>query len=604
MASISNNPMRIASASGAVTDRQHALDSLARHERIDFIVGDWMSEMNMTLRAAGKVDSDGESAQFESRFLHSLAPALEHIAARGIKVAVNAGASDPQKLCSAVTELVQSNGLNLTVAWVGGDEVLDTVLADAKNGDEFKSLTTGQKLSEWGFEPIYAQCYLGGWGIVEALKAEADIVICGRVADASPVIACAAYHYGWSRHDYQQLAHAFVAGHLIECSTYATGGNFSGFKSLSGDLSNIGFPIAEILPSGEFFITKQQGTGGMVTVDTCKAQLLYEIQGPYYYHSDVVAVLDGIKMEQVGVDKVFVSNVGSKPPPPTTKVGLTAKGGFQAEAHYFLCGLDIEEKAKLLETQLRPALQQSNFHCLKFRTNGRCPDDPKNQDAATVDFRIFAQAREEADLAPSRFLEPIMNNIMQGYPGATFAMDARQGLPKRYYEYWVALLPQARIKHVCHVPSKGLDIPIAAPDDTEIFIHDQPSYETSSAFGPDSFGPTVRAPIGYIVHARSGDKGSDSNVGFFVRHEDEWDWLRSILTVAMLKQLLGEDYGGDRIFRFELPNIWAVHFLLKDYLDRGVGASSTYDVLGKNVAEYLRSKYVNVPKVFLERGRI
>lgn len=139
---------------------------------------------------------------------------------------------------------------------------------------------------------------------MEALKAEADIVICGRVADASPVIACAAYHYGWSRHDYQQLAHAFVAGHLIECSTYATGGNFSGFKSLSGDLSNIGFPIAEILPSGEFFITKQQGTGGMVTVDTCKAQLLYEIQGPYYYHSDVVAVLDGIKMEQVGVDKV------------------------------------------------------------------------------------------------------------------------------------------------------------------------------------------------------------------------------------------------------------------------------------------------------------
>ncbi|CAI6089582.1 unnamed protein product [Clonostachys chloroleuca] len=305
-------------------------------------------------------------------------------------------------------------------------------------------------------------------------------------------------------------------------------------------------------------------------------------------------------MEQADVDKVFVSNVGSKPPPPTTKVSLTAKGGFQAEAHYFLCGLDIEEKVKLLEAQLRSSLQQSNFHCLKFRTNGRCPDDPKNQAAATVDFRIFAQAREEEDLAPSWFLEPIMNNIMQGYPGATFAMDARQGLPKPYYEYWVALLPQARIKHVCHVPSKGLDIPIAAPDDTDIFIHNQPSYETSSALYPDSFGATVRAPIGYVVHARSGDKGSDSNVGFFVRHKDELDRLRSILTVAMLKELLGEECDGNRSTDFVI----AVHFLLKDYLDRGVGASSTYDVLGKNVAEYLRSKYVDVPKVFLERGRI
>lgn len=162
----------------------------------------------------------------------------------------------------------------------------------------------GRKISDWGFEPIYAQCYLGGWGIVEAFKHDADIVLCGRVADASPTIACAAYYYGWTMTDYDQLAHAFVAGHFIECSTYVTGGNFSGFKSLPGTSVNIGYPIVEMEANGSFLVTIQNNRDGMVTVDTCKAQLLYEIQGPYYYNSDVVAVLDSIKIEQIGKNRV------------------------------------------------------------------------------------------------------------------------------------------------------------------------------------------------------------------------------------------------------------------------------------------------------------
>lgn len=162
----------------------------------------------------------------------------------------------------------------------------------------------GQNIQDWPYEPIYAQAYLGCWGIVEAFNQGAHIVLCGRVADASPTIACAAFHHGWSRQDYPQLAHALVAGHLIECTTYITGGNFSGFKSLPGTSVDLGFPIADVEPSGEFCVRKQSRKGGMVTPETCKAQLLYEIQGPYYYNSDVVAVLDSIKMEQVGENKV------------------------------------------------------------------------------------------------------------------------------------------------------------------------------------------------------------------------------------------------------------------------------------------------------------
>ena len=263
----------------------------------------------------------------------------------------------------------------------------------------------------------------------------------------------------------------------------------------------------------------------------------------------------------------------------------------------------------------------SKYHTLKFRTNGSCSSNPSNQDAATVDFRIFAQSREESALATENFLRPCTDIIMQSYPGATFAVDTRQAVPKPYFEYWVALFPQAEAKHVCHIPSKGLEIPIAPPTDTADFLYEQPTYETEAPVALESFGPSTVAPLGYIVHARSGDKGSDCNVGFFVRSEDEWDWLRSMLTMQKVKELLGDDFVGNPIFRFELPNIWgklcpldslyaqltshiAVHFLLKDHLDRGVASSSTYDVLGKNLAEYLRCKHVAIPNKFLDRGKI
>lgn len=243
-------------------------------------------------------------------------------------------------------------------------------------------------------------------------------------------------------------------------------------------------------------------------------------------------------------------------PPPTTKVGITARGGFQAEAHYFMCGLDIDEKAAMIEAQVRNMLDKSKYHCLKFRKNGSCPVNPTNQDSATVDFRIFAQSKDESALNNENFLRPVTDVILESYPGATFAVDARQASPKIYYEYWVALLSQSDAKHICHVPCKNLSIAIDPPLDTEDFIYEQPSYETKSPVDLTTFGPTTRGPLGYIAHARSGDKGSDCNVGFFVRNADEWDWLRSLLTVDKVRELLGDDDTGKPIFRFELPHLW------------------------------------------------
>lgn len=458
---------------------------------------------------------------------------------------------------------------------------------------------------------MYAQCYLGGLGIAAAFAEGADIVLCGRVSDASPVIGAACWYHGWDRNDLNRLANAFIAGHLIECSNYVCGGNFSGFKTLETGWSNIGYPIAEISAEGKVVITKQSySTGGAVTVDTCSSQLLYEIQGPWYFNSDVTAILTDIHFEQIGTNRVAVHGVRSAPPPPTTKVGITARGGFQAEVLYYLVGLDIDAKARMLESQVRQLLApySSRFTSLNFAVLGSSPDNPKNQDSATVTVRILAQALQAADLSPNRFLRPITDNIMQGYPGATFNLDLRQGFPKPVFEYYVTLLPQEDIRHRVHLPFRGQTADIPPPPQTREYPPRQPSpLTTQCPSNLTTFGPTTPSPLGVIVHARSGDKGPDANCGFWVRHPDEYAWLRSLLSTSKIKELLGEEYTKNpslEVERFELPNLRAVHFLFRNLLDRGAGITTTVDFLGKNVAEYLRAKRVDVPERFLNRGKL
>ena len=417
----------------------------------------------------------------------------------------------------------------------------------------------GQQLDAWEFDPIYAQCYLGSWGIVEAFRSGADIVVCGRVADAAPTMGAAAYWHNWSRNSYSELAHALIAGHLIECSFYVTGGNYSGFKSMPRSSTPLlGLPIATVQSDGTFHVgmDDRPDRGGEVSVNTCRAQLLYELQGKRYYNSDVVAIVDQIKMEQSGPNSVYVYNVGCERPPPTTKVGITAKGGYQAEVHYYITGLDIAEKAKMLEQQLRYCLDTSKYSKLTFTTTGSCASNPDSQDAATVDFRIFAQSRTLDPVSPERFLKPCLNMVMSAYPGATFGMEQRHGFPKPYYEYFVTIMPLSLVKHVAHVPFANRTINIDAPTDTIPYLFEQ---ETDIAANPiplETFGPTTTAPLGYIVHARSGDKGSDANIGFFVSNADEYDWLRSLLSTEYLKTLLQNSYSGNRIERFELPHIY------------------------------------------------
>lgn len=429
----------------------------------------------------------------------------------------------------------------------------------------------------------------------------------------------------WNDHVREVLVTASGMGSLSKEMSVSVSSNFTGFKQLENlGWHDIGYPIAEISKDGSVIITKQKGTGGMVSVDTCKSQLLYEIQGPWYYNSDVTATLTDITFEQVGTDRVRMHGIKSGLPPPTTKVGITARGGFQAEMRWFLVGLDTAAKGRMLEAQIRKAMgsHANKFTVLDFTLNGTAAENPEDQNSATVDFRILAQARKAEDLAPPKFAKLIIDQCMQTYPGGTPHLDLRQAFPKPIYEFYVTLLPQSVVRHIVHIPGESFEIAPPAVDKTKTYPSQQPSEAvTANAADLSEFGATVRGPLGWIVHARSGDKGSNANVGFWVRQADEYAWLRTLLSTETIKQLLAKEYKGKQIVsthtsslslplayslkdRFELPNLRAVHFLLHDHLDRGCNSTRSYDFLAKNVAEFLRARYVDIPTKFLYRGKL
>ncbi|KAH6898121.1 hypothetical protein B0T10DRAFT_577622 [Thelonectria olida] len=578
----SSRPIRIAGCSGGVYDRKRAIKDMAKNEDVDVITGDWMSEANMTLRGSDKRDhlanrkmttgSNLVAKGYEPYFLEELEPAIPWLAKKGTKIAVNAGASDVHGLAEAVKGLIKKHGVDLKVGVVDGDDVTEAVLYLYKKEPQAKPSSTSPPTSD----PVYAQCYLGG----------VDIVLCGHVADASVTIGAAMWWWGWNREDpITKLAGALMVGHIIECSTYATGGYYSGFKDLGVNDLDMEYPIASVEENGECVITMEQGRDGLVTTATIASQLLYEIQGPLYYNSDVTASIEGVNLEQVGKSAVRVSGIKGLPAPPTTKVGITAKGGWQAEFHFYLTGLDIEEKAAMIESRPKPAWASG------------VPENPQSQAEGTVDLHTFAQTRDEELLEGSSFVDSdrgsfarfCIENLLQSYPGGTMAPDMRTAVGRPFFEYWVSLMPQSFVKEMAHLP-----------DDTvgNIDPPTKPSYaETSNPVDLASLGPTTRGPLGWIVMGRSGDKSSNANMGLFVRHEDEWDWFRTMLSTAKLRELLGKDDVGHQIDRSEMPNIRVVHFLLKDHLDRGFNSRSSFNSLGK-------SKHVDIPNKFLERGKV
>ncbi len=336
----------IGNCSGFYGDRLSAAKDMVEGGPIDVLTGDYLAELTMTILYNQRMKR-GEDQGYVGTFLKQFKDVAKNCEEKNIKIVTNAGGLNPSSMATKIEEIVQELNLNLKVAYIDGDDLIPRFeeLKEAK--EPLNNIEKGNSLHDYEKTPLTANAYFGAWGIKEALDAGADVVVCPRVTDAAVVIGPAAWKYNWSRDNFDALAGALAAGHIIECGAQATGGNYSFFQEVPSFL-NIGYPIAEIFEDGSFTITKHPGTGGLVSVGTVTAQLLYEIGSPAYVNPDVIGHFDTLKMEQESEDRVHVSGCRGSSAPKSHKVCVNLAGGFRNGTEILLTGLDVEEKAKLV----------------------------------------------------------------------------------------------------------------------------------------------------------------------------------------------------------------------------------------------------------------
>ncbi len=580
-------PFRIANSSGFYGDRDTAARDMVEGGPLDVLTGDYLAELTMLI--LWKARQKDPAAGYARSVLGQLEAVLGTCLDRGIRIVNNAGGLNPAGLAAELAALAERLGLHPRIAYLTGDDLLPRLPALAAAGEELAHLDTGAPLSGAGAEPVTANAYLGGWGIATALDAGADIVVCPRVTDASLVVGPAAWWHGWRRDDLDALAGAVVAGHVIECGTQATGGNYPFLDEVT-DRRYPGFPIAEVARDGSSVITKHPGTGGLVSVGTVTAQLLYEIAGPAYPNPDVVAHFDTVRLTPDGPDRVAVTGAKGSPPPPTAKVALTLPGGYRNTMTLVLTGLDIEEKAAWAVEELFGLLGGADrfasvdTRLLRYDT----PDAPRNE-LATAHLQVTVKDPDPRKVG-RRFTAAIIEMALAGYAG--FHTTTPPTPETAYGVFWPALVDAAAVEQVLVLPD-GTSVPVPHTPPGPLRV-DLPA----TPVPPFDSGPTRRVPLGTVCGARSGDKAGNANVGIWVRDPEAYPWLHAYLTVERFRELLPEADGLD-VHRYPLPNLAALNFVVVGLLGEGVAASTRPDPQAKGLGEYLRSRLVDVPVTLL-----
>jgi Acyclic terpene utilisation family protein AtuA len=560
--------VRIGNCSGFYGDRIAAMREMLTGGELDFLTGDYLAELTMLILGRDRMKSPDRG--YAKTFLIQLEECLGLAQDKGVRIVANAGGLNPAGLADAVRALAERLGVPATVAHVEGDDLLPRAA----------ELDLGS--------PLTANAYLGAWGIVDCLNSGADVVITGRVTDASVVVGPAAAHFGWRRDDYDRLAGAVVAGHVIECGTQTTGGNYSFFTEIP-DLAHAGFPLAEVFEDGSSVITKHPGTGGQVSVGTVTAQLLYEIGGARYANPDVTARFDSIGLSANGPDRVRISGVRGEPPPPTLKVSLNSIGGFRNSATFVLTGLDIEAKAHLVRSQLESALTAAPAE-LGWTLARTDHVDADTEEAASALLTCVVRDPDPKKVG-RQFSSAAVELALASYPG--FTSTSPPGDSQVYGVFTPGYVPATEVQHVA-VRSDGSRTAIAAATETLQLADAEPPALPE----PLPAGPTRRAPLGTIAGARSGDKGGSANIGVWVRTEEQWRWLAHHLTTDALRELLPETKDLP-MSRHLLPKLRAMNFVVEGILGEGVAYNARFDPQAKGLGEWLRSRHVDIPEAIV-----
>ena len=569
--------LRVGNCSGFYGDRLAAMREMLDGGDLDVLTGDYLAELTMLILWRSRLKDPAKG--YATTFLRQLEDCLGVAVDKRVKIVVNAGGLNPAGCAAAVRDLAARLGVAAKVAHVEGDDLMPSL---ASLSDHLTHLDTGAPLSSAANPPVSANAYLGCWAIVEALRGGADVVVTGRVTDAALVCGPAAWRFGWAATDYDALAGAVVAGHVLECGAQATGGNYAFFDEVPG-IEHVGFPLAEIAADGSCVVTKHPGAGGLVSAGTVTAQLLYEIGGPRYLGPDVVARFDTIALAEEGPDRVRISGVRGEPPPESLKVALNLVGGFRNAVTFVLTGLDLQVKADLVTRQMRAAFPDAEVSLSRADVG-----DPLTNEAATAHLRVTVK-----DASPDRigraFSSAAVELGLASYAG--FTMTAPPGDATPYGVYWPALVPRDLVTPVV-VHADGTRVEAPHP---EIGTAEPVTGETGWL---DVAGATERAPLGRVLGARSGDKGGTANLGVWTRDPAAFGWLLNYLTVERLQDLLPET-AAYPVVRHVFRNLSALNFEIPGLLGEGVSSSTRADPQAKGLGEWLRARVADVPVALL-----
>jgi hypothetical protein len=592
---VSEEIIRIGNCSGYYGDKLSAAKDMVEGGPLDVLTGDYLAELTMTILFNQKMQR-GEDKGYVGTFLKQVKAVAETCKEKNIKIVTNAGGLNPSSMANEIEKILEELGLSLKVAYITGDDLMPRMDALIKEGEPFSNIDRHIPIEDSSCQTLTANAYLGAWGIKEALDAGADIVVCPRVTDAAVVIGPAAWKFNWNRDDYDALAGALAAGHIIECGCQATGGNYSFFKEVPS-FDNMGYPIAEIKVDGSFYITKHPNTGGLVSTGTVTAQLLYEISSPAYLNPDVIAHFDTLKIEQESKDRVYVSGCRGSSPTKFHKVCINLAGGYRNGMEFILTGLDIEEKAKIITDAFFNSVGgKDQFDEVSILLDRTDKEDPGSNEEAMASLRVSVKSKN-ADLVGRMFSAKMIELALANYPGFFTGGGVRSGGP--VLVYWPALIDSKHISETVHFDGKETRIlPTNQLGLEEIYYQKQPI-----DIQPAPSDPSIKMPLGELFGARSGDKGGCANIGVWAKTENAFSFLNEYLTVDKINELM-PDLAEFQIDRYELPNILSLNFYIHGILEDGVSSNTRKDGQAKSLGEYLRAKYIAIPKSLLEEKQL
>jgi|TARA_B100000214_G_scaffold370294_1_gene344714 hypothetical protein len=584
---MSKEVIKIANCSGYYGDKLSAAKELVDGGPIDVLTGDYLAELTMAILYGQKIQR-GEDKGYVGTFLKQIKDVAASCKEKNIKIVSNAGGLNPSSMAHEIEQILNDLSIDLKVAYIDGDDLMPRMSELQENGESFINIEKEIALYESGCNPLTANAYLGAWGIKEALDNNADIVVCPRVTDAAVVIGPAAWKFNWQRDDYDSLAGALAAGHIIECGCQATGGNYAFFKEIKS-FDNVGYPIAEIQKDGSFYITKHPGTGGLVSKGTVTAQLLYEISSPAYINPDVVAHFDTLKIKDIEKDRVYVSGCRGSSPPKDHKVCINLSSGFRNGMEIILTGLDIEEKAKVFTNTLFNSVGgKEQFDEVSIKLHRTDKDDAKTNEEAMASLAISVKSKDP-DLVGRLFSAKIIELALSNIPGFFAQGSVKSSGP--VIKYWPALINSKYIKEIVHIDGKNIEvIPTSQLNLEDIYYQKEPIKIEKIDIKDEK-----EIYFGEIFGTRSGDKGGCANLGVWAKNSQTFSFLYNFLTIDRLKDLL-PDLREFKIERYELSNIKSLNFYIYDILQDGVSSNDRKDGQAKSLGEYLRAKKIKVPQ--------